>query len=98
MDYNFDKVIDRHNTGCVKYDGMTMHFGRNDLLPLWVADMDFEACPAVYEALNNRLNHKIYGYAIAPDSYWESILSWLQRRHNLSWQSCRLSTSVADDE
>lgn len=84
MDYNFDKVIDRHNTGCVKYDGMTMYFGRNDLLPLWVADMDFEACPAVYEALNNRLNHKIYGYAIAPDSYWESILSWLQRRHNFS--------------
>lgn len=81
---DFDKIIERRNTGCVKYDGLKGLFGREDLLPLWVADMDFEVCPAIYDALRRRLDHKIYGYHAAPESYWQSIIGWLRRRHGFS--------------
>lgn len=81
---NFDNVIDRRNTHCVKYDGMKNLFGRDDLTPLWIADMDFEVCPAISDALLQRFNHKIYGYHAVPDSYWQSIVRWLSRRHGLN--------------
>ena len=81
---DFDKIIDRKNTDCVKYDGLRQNFGRDDLLPLWIADMDFEVCPAIYEAIERRVNHKIYGYPIARDCYWDSITGWLARRHGFA--------------
>ena len=81
---DFDKIIDRKNTDCVKYDGLRQNFGRDDLLPLWIADMDFEVCPAIYEAIEKRVNHKIYGYPIARDCYWDSITGWLARRHGFA--------------
>ena len=81
---DFDKIIDRRNTDCVKYDGLRETFGRDDLLPLWIADMDFEVCPAIYEALEKRIGHKVYGYPIARDCYWSSIISWLNRRHDFT--------------
>ena len=68
----------------MKYDGLRQAYGRDDLLPLWIADMDFEVCPAVYEALEKRVNHKIYGYSTVCDSYWESIMGWLKRRHGFT--------------
>ena len=80
--YNFDKVIDRHGTGSMMTDCLTKVFGREDLCPLWIADMDFEVCPAISEALEKRASHHIYGYSQAPDSYWESIIGWIKRRHN----------------
>ena len=52
---DFNKTINRWHTGCVKYDGLQQNYGRSDLLPLWVADMDFEVCPAITEALRHRL-------------------------------------------
>ena len=79
---DFNKIIDRKHTGCAKYDGLKDLFGRDDLIPLWIADMDFEVCPEIYEALRRRVEHKIYGYHTAPDSYWESIVNWLGRRHD----------------
>ncbi len=81
---DFDKIIDRRNTDCVKYDGLRETFGRDDLLPLWIADMDFEVCPAIFEALEKRIGHKVYGYPIARDCYWNSIISWLNRRHDFT--------------
>ena len=57
---DFDKIIDRKNTDCVKYDGLRQNFGRDDLLPLWIADMDFEVCPAIYEAIEKRSKTWIY--------------------------------------
>ena len=63
--YDFDKVIDRRNTNCVKYDGMKELFGREDLIPLWVADMDFETPDFVIEALRQRLQHPVLGYTVA---------------------------------
>lgn len=82
--YDFDKVIDRRNTNCVKYDGMKELFGREDLIPLWVADMDFETPDFVIEALRQRLQHPVLGYTVAYDSYWQSIIDWLYHRH--SWR------------
>lgn len=80
--YNFDKEIDRHGTGCAKWGELQELFGRTDLTPLWIADMDFAVCPEITGALRNRIDHPIYGYAVAPDSYWESIIQWLAERHD----------------
>ena len=57
-------------------------FGRDDLTPLWIADMDFEVCSEIYDALRARLDHKIYGYHVPPASYWQSIIDWCGHRHN----------------
>ena len=80
--YNFDKIIDRKGTGSMMTDCLDKVFGRNDLAPLWIADMDFEVCPAISEAIEKRAAHHIYGYSQAPESYWESIINWIYRRHN----------------
>ncbi len=82
MNYDFDRVVDRRNTYCMKYDGMDDSFGCcNDVMPLWIADMDFEVCPAISEALARRIDHKVYGYNMVPDSYWQSIINWAGKRH-----------------
>ncbi len=81
---DFDKIINRRHTDCVKHDGMAAFFGRDDLLPLWVADMDFEVCPAITEALRQRLEHPVFGYSVTPDSYWQSIIDWAGSRHGLT--------------
>lgn len=82
--YDFDKMIERHNTNCVKFDGMKELFGREDLIPLWVADMDFETPDFIIDALRERLQHPVLGYTLAYDSYWQSIIGWLNLRHG--WQ------------
>lgn len=80
--YNFDCIIDRHGTSCIKFDGLDRVFGRHDLTPLWIADLDFAVCPEITEALNRRLQHPVLGYSEVADSYWQSIIDWLRRRHN----------------
>ena len=82
--YDFDKVIDRKGTNCVKFDGMKELFGREDLIPLWVADMDFETPDFIIDAMRERLEHPVLGYTLAYDSYWQSIIGWLYSRH--SWR------------
>ncbi len=79
--YNFDCVVDRHDTCATKFEEMDEKFGRHDLLPFWIADMDFEGCPAIIEALRTRLNHAVLGYTMPPEQFWASICSWLRRRH-----------------
>ena len=79
--YNFDCVVDRHDTCATKFEEMDAKFGRHDLLPFWIADMDFQACPAIIEALRSRLNHTVLGYTTPPDEFWSSITDWLKRRH-----------------
>lgn len=80
--YNFDQLIDRHGSGAMKVDSLNEFFGRDDLLGLWIADMDFAVSPRIREALSRRIEHPVYGYAGAPQSYWDSITGWLARRHN----------------
>ena len=79
--YDFDCIIDRRHTGCTKYDGLDQMFGRHDVTPLWIADLDFAVCPDITSALIDRLEHPVLGYSAAPDSYWQSIIDWQKRRH-----------------
>ncbi|MCQ2287867.1 MAG: diaminopimelate epimerase [Muribaculaceae bacterium] len=79
--YDFDNVVDRHDTCATKFEEMDRKFGRHDLLPFWIADMDFEACPCIIDALRRRLDHAVLGYTSAPAEFWNSITSWLERRH-----------------
>jgi len=80
--YNFDCVIDRRDTDAVKYEGLDAMFGRHDVTPLWIADLDFAVCPDIIKALSHRLEHPVLGYSAAPDAYWQSIICWLKRRHD----------------
>lgn len=81
MNYNFDEIIDRTNTNCEKYDSRQRIFGSDDLIPLWVADTDFRTPDFIVNALKERLDHEVFGYPVKPDSYYQSIKNWLDRRH-----------------
>lgn len=81
--FDFDTPVERCGTDCMKYDSLTDMFGRQDLHSMWIADMDFNVCPEIVDAIRRRLDHAILGYTRVPDSYWESIISWLDRRHGL---------------
>lgn len=84
MKYNFDQEIRRLNTDCEKWDKLESQFGVKDVIPMWVADMDFQSPQPIIEALKQRVEHGVYGYTLRPDSYMESIVGWLKRRHRWS--------------
>ncbi len=84
MQFNFDEIISRANTNSVKYDWRKKLFGREDVLPMWVADMDFRVPPAVRQAIMERARHEIYGYSIRPESFYQSIMNWTNRRYGWS--------------
>lgn len=79
MKYNFDELVERRGTGCVKWDESPA----DDVIPLWVADMDFKAAPAIQEAIRQRAEHGVFGYTYVDDSYYDAVISWFKRRH--SW-------------
>lgn len=81
MKYDFDTIIDRRGTDAVKLRQLKTLFGRDDLLALWVADMEFETPPFIRKVLEDRLKHPIYGYTMIPDGYWQSIIDWQQYMH-----------------
>ena len=81
MKYNFDEIIDRNGTDSVKWDGVEGRWGRKDLIPMWVADMDFRTAPFVIEAIKKRLLHEVLGYTFACKEWSESIVNWLQARY-----------------
>lgn len=81
MTYNFDELIDRRHTGSVKWDGMKNAFGRDDLTAMWVADMDFRTPPFVMDALRQRLEHEVLGYAMPCEGWDTTICHWLQKHH-----------------
>ncbi|WP_423126387.1 MalY/PatB family protein [Gaoshiqia sp. Z1-71] len=80
--YNFDEQINREGTNCIKYDARKFFFGKEDVLPLWVADMDFKTPDFILNAIKKRLEHEILGYTFRPDSYFQSIIGWMKERHN----------------
>jgi cystathionine beta-lyase len=84
MSFDFDRIIPRVGTDALKWDGRRGVFGSEDVLPLWVADMDFAAPEAVTRALAARAAHPIYGYSLFSDAVYESLIHWLQERHG--WQ------------
>lgn len=81
MKYDFDKVIDRRGTGALKHDVLAERYGRADLLPLWVADMDFATPPFIVEAMRRRLDHPVFGYTVEPPEFWPSVIKWIKESH-----------------
>jgi len=79
--WNFDEVINRENSSCIKYDFREEVFGRADVIPMWVADMDFRTPTFITEALSARLEHEILGYSYRPDGYFSSLTGWIAARH-----------------
>ncbi|MDE6812706.1 MAG: aminotransferase class I/II-fold pyridoxal phosphate-dependent enzyme, partial [Duncaniella sp.] len=75
QDFNFDKIVLRRGTGCIKWDE------RHDVIPLWVADMDFQAAPCILEALHRRVDHGVFGYTYVDDDYYDSLIDWFSSRH-----------------
>jgi cystathionine beta-lyase len=87
LNFDFDRIIDRNGTCSVKHDGRLTYFGTADVLPLWVADMDFAAPLAVTRALTNRAAHPVYGYSLYPESLFDALIAWLKKRHG--WDVAR---------
>jgi cystathionine beta-lyase len=84
--FDIDHEINRAGTSRTKYDGRQAMFGKSDVIPVWVADMDFAAPPAVTQALIQRAAHPIYGYTLFPDSLYDALIDWMQRRHGWTIQ------------
>lgn len=87
MNFNFDEIIPLAGSGSLKFDDRLNVFGRADVQPMWVADMDFAAPPAVVRALQTRAAHPVYGYTKTPENLYQALISWLQKRHR--WQVAR---------
>jgi cystathionine beta-lyase len=81
MKFDFDTPLFRENTNSVKFDGRHYYFGTADVAPLWVADMDFAVPECVTRALQVRIDHPVFGYTFYPESLYQSIIDWFERRH-----------------
>jgi cysteine-S-conjugate beta-lyase len=79
--WNFDEPVEREGTDCIKYDLREDTFGVRNIIPMWVADMDFKSPDFITSALRNRLDHPVYGYTFRPPEYYLSIIEWHERRH-----------------
>ncbi len=86
MKYNFDEIIERRDSHCVKYDAAVDIFGTDDIIPMWVADMDFKTPDFVLDAIAQRLQHPILGYFYHHEDFYQSIISWMEKRHQWSIQ------------
>lgn len=84
MEYNFDQKIERRGTDCVKWDMLKPLYGRDDLQPMWVADMDWPSPDFVINALRNRLEHPVLGYAMASENYHNAVINWLASHYNIN--------------
>lgn len=84
MTHSFDQIIAREGTQSLKYDGRLVTFGTNDVMPMWVADMDFAVPEAITKALQARASHPVFGYSIAPESLYAALMDWLLAKHQ--WQ------------
>lgn len=82
MVYNFDTPINRYHTNSVKFDFKKAYGQPEDVLPMWVADMDFPVLPEVTEAIIKRAKHPVYGYTMALEDYYESVIKWMEARHS----------------
>ena len=84
MTYDFDKPVDRSGSGDVKHEALLPRWGRSDLLPLWVADMDWETPSFITDALRKRLDHSLFGYTVEPEDFWPSVIDWVHDHHRWS--------------
>lgn len=79
--YNFDQIVDRHGTNCYKWDMIAKQHGE-DVLPMWVADMDFPVAPAIIDEMQRVLNYRNFGYSFTSDQYYEAVINWMKTRHH----------------
>ena len=79
MTYDFDRKIERKQNNSAKWDEIKRKTADEDLLPMWMADMDFETAPEILEAMQEKLNHRIFGYTSRPSSYYESAAEWTKK-------------------
>ncbi len=93
MSYNFNTVIDRHGTNCIKTDLAVIRGKPADVLSLWVADMDFPTSPAILEALHNKVDHGIFGYSCLDDDFFSALKNWMQTEHDFSPERRELVTT-----
>ena len=83
MQYNFDEIIDRRGTDCFKWDALQAMYGRGDVTPMWVADMDFRSPDFVMEAIRHRCEHEVLGYTMPSEGYWQAVTMWLEKHYNI---------------
>lgn len=83
MKYNFDEIIDRSGSDSIKVEGVQKNWGRNDLIPMWVADMDFRTPPFIMDAIRKRCEHEILGYTWPCSAYEKTIIKWQKEKHQL---------------
>ena len=83
MNYDFNEPINRKGTASFKYETLKQNFGRDDLLPLWIADMEFRTAPCVTRAIQKRLDQDVFGYSTLPQTYYNAILRWLDHRYQM---------------
>jgi len=86
MSFDFETLVRREGTASVKWDGRKGYFNSEDLLPMWVADMDFAVPEAVSRAVKERAGHPVFGYTLATDSVYESLVNWMRKRHGYEVQ------------
>ena len=82
--YNFDDIIERKGSDCFKWDALPSMYGRDDLLPMWVADMDFRSPDFVMDAIRHRCEHEVLGYTMPSEGYWQVVEGWLGRRYGIN--------------
>ena len=84
MKYNFDEVIDRRGSDYLKLEALLPRWGREDLIPMWVADMDFRTPPFIIDSVKKRIECEIFGYTEKPNTWYQSIINWQKKRHQLA--------------
>ena len=94
MIYDFDKIIDRKNNHSTKYNELMQKFGVDDIIPLWIAGMDFATAEPVVRALKEKAGHGIFGYVYRPDEYFDSFIRWQKRRYGWEVKKELLSFSI----
>lgn len=96
MKFDFDTIVERRNQNSAKYDELLRKFGRDDVIPLWIADMDFQVAKPIRDAIAAKNDHGIFGYVYRPDSYFEAVVEWQKKRNNWKIDSslCSFNTSV----
>lgn len=94
MKYNFDEIIDRKSNHSTKYNELMKKFGTEDVIPLWIADMDFRTAEPVVKALKEKAEHGLFGYVYRPDEYFEAFINWQKRHHNWNVDKELLSFSI----
>ena len=94
MKYNFDEIIDRKNNHSTKYNELMKKFGTDDVIPLWIADMDFKTAEPIIKAVEEKARHGIFGYVYRPDEYFQSFINWQKKQHNWNVDKELLSFSI----